>query len=35
MSFVHEVDYGTPKSKAEKSVTLTIDGRAITVPEGT
>jgi formate dehydrogenase major subunit len=35
MSFVHEVDYGTPKSKAEKSVTLTIDGREITVPEGT
>jgi formate dehydrogenase major subunit len=35
MSFVHEVDYGTPKSKAEKSVTLTIDGREVTVPEGT
>ena len=28
MSFVHEVDYGTPTSKAEKSVTLTIAGRA-------
>jgi formate dehydrogenase major subunit len=35
MSFVHEVDYGTPKSKAEQSVTLTIDGREVTVPEGT
>jgi formate dehydrogenase major subunit len=35
MSFVHEVDYGTPQSKAEKSVTLTIDGREVTVPEGT
>jgi formate dehydrogenase major subunit len=35
MSFVHEVDYGTPQSKAEKSVTLTIDGRKVTVPEGT
>jgi formate dehydrogenase major subunit len=35
MSFVHEVDYGTPTSKAEKTVTLTIDGREVTVPEGT
>jgi formate dehydrogenase major subunit len=35
MSFVHEVDYGTPKSKAEKTVTLMIDGREVTVPEGT
>jgi formate dehydrogenase major subunit len=35
MSFVHEVDYGTPKSKAEKIVTLTIDGRQIGVPAGT
>jgi formate dehydrogenase major subunit len=35
MSFVHEVDYGTPKSKAEKTVTLMIDGCEVTVPEGT
>ena len=35
MSFVHEVDFGTPKSKVEKTVTLTIDGREVTVPEGT
>jgi formate dehydrogenase major subunit len=35
MSLVHEIDYGTPKSKAEKTVTLTIDGQAVTVPEGT
>ena len=35
MSFVHEVDYGTPKSKAQTTVTLTIDGREVTVPEGT
>jgi formate dehydrogenase major subunit len=35
MSFVHEIDYGTPKSNADKTVTLSIDGRAITVPEGT
>ena len=35
MSFVDEIDYGTPKSNAEKAVALTIDGRAITVPQGT
>src|SRR6201997_4462464 len=35
MSLVHEIDYGTPKSKAEKTVTLSIDGQQVTVPEGT
>src|SRR5215467_4526050 len=35
MSLVHEVDYGTPLSKSEKTVTLTIDGTRVTVPEGT
>ena len=35
MSLVHEVDYGTPRSKAQKIVTLTIDGQSVTVPEGT
>jgi formate dehydrogenase major subunit len=35
MSLVHEIDYGTPSSKAEKTVALTIDGQAVTVPEGT
>src|ERR1700687_4245695 len=35
MSFVPEVDYGTPKSNATKTVTLTIDDKPITVPEGT
>ncbi|OWK24841.1 hypothetical protein AJ87_17350 [Rhizobium yanglingense] len=35
MSLVHEIDYGTPASKSETSVTLTIDGRQISVPEGT
>src|ERR1700728_2122682 len=35
MSLVHEIDYGTPKSKAQKTVTLTIDGLSVTVPEGT
>ena len=35
MSLVHETDYGTPASRAEKLVTLTIDGERVTVPEGT
>src|ERR1700757_3167906 len=35
MSLVHEIDYGTPLSRGEKSITLTIDGREVTVPEGT
>ena len=33
--FVQEIDYGTPKAKAENTVTLTIDGKQVTVPEGT
>src|SRR5271170_6890761 len=35
MSLVQEIDYGTPRAKTEKTVTLTIDGSAVTVPEGT
>ena len=35
MSLVHEIDYGTPQAKSEKTVTLNIDGSAVTVPEGT
>jgi formate dehydrogenase major subunit len=35
MSLVHEIDYGTPSSTARKMVALTIDGQAVTVPEGT
>src|ERR1700756_1226251 len=35
MSLVEEADFGTPRSKSEKLVTLTIDGRSVTVPEGT
>jgi formate dehydrogenase major subunit len=35
MGLIHEIDFGTPASRAEKQVTLTIDGRAVTVPEGT
>src|SRR5690606_7335658 len=32
---IEEVDYGTPASRSERMVTLTIDGRSVTVPEGT
>jgi formate dehydrogenase major subunit len=35
MSMVSEIDYGTPRSDAEKSVSLRIDGFPVTVPEGT
>ncbi len=35
MSLVTEIDYGTPRPKAATIVRLTIDGRAVTVPEGT
>ena len=34
-TLIEETDYGTPASKSEKTVTLTIDGRQVTVPEGT
>ncbi|RVD73672.1 MAG: formate dehydrogenase subunit alpha [Mesorhizobium sp.] len=34
-SLIEEIDYGTPESKAEKRITLTVDGRSISVPEGT
>uniref|UniRef100_UPI002FDE6C49 molybdopterin-dependent oxidoreductase n=1 Tax=Hyphomicrobium sp. TaxID=82 RepID=UPI002FDE6C49 len=35
MTLIKEIDYGTPASKSEKMVTLTIDGVEITVAEGT
>src|ERR1700693_6441281 len=37
MSMVQEIDYGTPAAPMSlgAAVTLTIDGRAVTVPEGT
>ncbi len=31
----HDIDYGTPRREAEQTVTLEIDGVAITVPAGT
>src|ERR1700742_1212557 len=35
MPMVQEIDYGIPEIAAHAMVTLTIDGRAVTVPEGT
>jgi formate dehydrogenase major subunit len=35
MTLIQETDYGTPASKATKTVTLSIDGAKVTVPEGT
>src|SRR6476659_2097225 len=35
MSLIEEIDFGTPRSKSEAMVTLTIDDKQITVPEGT
>ena len=35
MGLIQEIDYGTPEAEAEKQVTLTVDGRSVTVPEGT
>ena len=35
MRLIQETDYGTPAVRSEKTVTLTIDGNEVTVPEGT
>ena len=35
MHLIKETDYGTPVSKSELEVSLTIDGFEVTVPEGT
>ena len=35
MSLIKETDYGTPAATSDKTVTLTIDGFTVTVPEGT
>ncbi|KZM48743.1 formate dehydrogenase subunit alpha [Labrenzia sp. OB1] len=35
MSLIKETDYGTPASESENTVTLSIDGFEVTVPEGT
>src|SRR5450756_2535640 len=35
MSLIQETDFGTPRSKSETMITLTIDGQSVTAPEGT
>ncbi len=35
MTLIKETDYGTPESASANMVTLTIDGKSVTVPEGT
>src|SRR5450631_3914887 len=35
MSMVTEIDYGTPAARPGKTVSLTIDGMEVDVPEGT
>ncbi|MBM3560741.1 MAG: 4Fe-4S dicluster domain-containing protein, partial [Alphaproteobacteria bacterium] len=35
MAILREPDYGTPRRATETTVTLEIDGRAVTMPEGT
>ncbi len=35
MTLIEEIDYGTPATNATRSVTLSIDGFPVTVPEGT
>ena len=35
MALIEELDYGTPAADAAKTVTLSIDGFPVTVPEGT
>jgi len=35
MGFERQEDFGTPESRSDEMVSLTIDGRAVTVPAGT
>jgi len=35
MTLIIEKDYGTPEKKSDKSIDLNIDGKSVTVPEGT
>jgi formate dehydrogenase major subunit len=34
MTLIKEIDYGTPASKSQNHVTLIIDGKTVTAPEG-
>jgi formate dehydrogenase major subunit len=35
MTLIREIDYGTPASKTEAAVAMTIDGQSLSVPRGT
>ncbi len=35
MATVQPIDYGTPERHSDKQITLEVDGRSVTVPEGT
>ena len=35
MTLIREIDFGTPASRADTMVNLTIDGEPVTVPAGT
>ena len=35
MGYERQQDFGTPEVKSDEMVTLTIDGRDVTVPAGT
>ncbi|MEP6688216.1 MAG: 2Fe-2S iron-sulfur cluster-binding protein, partial [Gemmatimonadales bacterium] len=35
MTAISDIDYGTPARVSERSVTLTVDGMPVSVPEGT
>ena len=35
MTYERQKDFGTPASGSEKTISLTVDGRSVTVPEGT
>jgi formate dehydrogenase major subunit len=35
MALLQEIDFGTPPVASDKTITLTIDGQSVTVPEGT
>ena len=35
MGYDRQADFGTPEVRSSSTVTLTIDGRAVTVPAGT
>lgn len=35
MTYERQADFGTPESRSDEDVTLTIDGREVTVPAGT